>query len=80
MKRPLTPSERRSRRSFLRAVGGAAMSLPFIRSLEHSAVSAQSGILPMNFIGVIRKRRYQAGLASQWIGQRESWCDACAIP
>ncbi len=46
------PSVQRSRRAFLRAVGGSALALPFIRSLEFSAVHAQTGDLPMNFIGV----------------------------
>lgn len=48
----LTSAQRRSRRSFLRAVGASALTLPFIRSLEFSAVHAQSGTLPMSFIGV----------------------------
>lgn len=48
----LTCEQRRSRRAFLRAVGASALSVPFLRSLEFSAVHAQSGTLPMSFVGV----------------------------
>jgi hypothetical protein len=48
----MTPALRRSRRSFLRAVGASSLSVPFLRSLEFSAVHAQSGDLPMTFLGV----------------------------
>jgi hypothetical protein len=40
----------RSRRAFLKAVGSAAVALPFFKSLERSAVEAQT--LPPRFIGV----------------------------
>lgn len=42
----------RSRRSFLRAVGGGALALPFFRSLEFSAAHAQTGEKPMTFVAV----------------------------
>jgi hypothetical protein len=41
-----------SRRSFLRAVGAGAASLPFFKLLEHSAVDAHADTLPLKFIGV----------------------------
>jgi hypothetical protein len=41
-----------SRRSFLRAVGAGAAALPFFKMLEHSAVDAQAGTLPLKFIGL----------------------------
>ena len=41
-----------SRRSFLRAVGAGAASLPFFKLLEHSATEAQAGALPLKFIGL----------------------------
>lgn len=50
--RGIKPATSRSRRSFLRAVGGSALALPFMRSLEFSAVHAQTGDLPMTFLGV----------------------------
>jgi hypothetical protein len=40
----------RSRRSFLKAVGSAAATLPFFKSLERSAVEAQT--MPPRFVGV----------------------------
>jgi hypothetical protein len=40
----------RSRRAFLKAVGSAAVALPFFKALERSAVEAQT--MPLRFIGV----------------------------
>lgn len=45
-------SRERSRRSFLKAVGAAAAALPFFKLLEHSAVDAQAGELPLKFVGI----------------------------
>ncbi len=42
----------RKRRSFLRALGLGAASLPFFGLLENSAVHAAEGELPLSFIGV----------------------------
>lgn len=42
----LSPSARRTRRAFLRAVGASAVTFPFIRSLQISAVKAQTGEAP----------------------------------
>ena len=39
-----------SRRSFLRAVGAGAASLPFFKMLENSAVYAQAGMTPLRFV------------------------------
>jgi hypothetical protein len=39
-----------SRRSFIRAVGVGAASLPFFKLLEHSAVDEQAGVMPLRFI------------------------------
>jgi len=41
-----------SRRSFLRAVGASAASLPFFKMLEDSAVYAQAGMSPLRFIAL----------------------------
>lgn len=41
-----------SRRSFLRAVGLGAASLPFFKLLENSAVNAAAGALPLQFVGI----------------------------
>ena len=43
-------SVRRSRRSFLRAVGASALAYPFLRSLEVSAVEAATGVAPQRLI------------------------------
>lgn len=43
-------SAERSRRAFLRAVGGAAIASPFVRLLEPSVVQAAGGTLPLNLI------------------------------
>jgi hypothetical protein len=40
----------RSRRAFLRAIGGAAVASPFVRLLEPSVVQADGGTLPLNLI------------------------------
>lgn len=45
-------SRERSRRSFLKAVGASAAALPFFKLLEHSAVDAQAGDLPLKLVGV----------------------------
>ena len=42
----------RSRRAFLRTVGGAAAALPFYRLLEASAAHAAAGDAPQRFIGL----------------------------
>jgi hypothetical protein len=47
---PEQPSVRRSRRSFLRAVGASALAYPFLRSLEISAVEAATGVSPQRLI------------------------------
>jgi hypothetical protein len=41
-----------ARRSFLKAVGSAATVLPFYKMLEDSVAHAQSGQLPLKFVGV----------------------------
>jgi hypothetical protein len=43
-------SVRRSRRSFLRAVGATALTFPFLRSLEISAVEAATGVAPQRLL------------------------------
>ncbi len=43
-------SAERSRRAFLRAVGGAAIASPFLRFLEPSVVKAAGSTLPLNLI------------------------------
>jgi hypothetical protein len=45
-------SARLARRSFLKAVGVAATMLPFYKMLEDSVAHAQSGQLPLKFVGV----------------------------
>ena len=45
-------SRERSRRSFLKAVGAAAAALPFFKLLEHSAVDAQAGEVPLKLVGI----------------------------
>ena len=46
----MSRSVERSRRAFLRAVGGAAVASPFVRWLEPSVVQAAGGALPLNLI------------------------------
>jgi hypothetical protein len=46
----MSRSVERSRRAFLRAVGGAAIASPFVRFLEPSVVQAAGGTLPLNLI------------------------------
>jgi hypothetical protein len=54
MSAPRTPPAAlaRSRRAFLRSVGGAATALPFYRLLEASAVHAAPGDAPQRFVGL----------------------------
>ncbi len=67
MRRRLTARQQQSRRSFLRTVGTGALALPFIRSLELSAVHAQADALPMSFIGVY----YPHGVSSPLFRRQE---------
>jgi Protein of unknown function (DUF1552) len=46
----MSRSVERSRRAFLRAVGGAAIASPFVRLLEPSVVQAAGAALPLNLI------------------------------
>jgi hypothetical protein len=45
-----SPSVQRSRRAFLRAIGAGALTFPFLRSLEISAVEAATGVAPQRLI------------------------------
>lgn len=45
-----SPAERRTRRTFLKALGSSAVAFPFFRSLQNSVVQAQTGVLPQRLI------------------------------
>lgn len=48
----MNEKNRRTRRSFLKAVGATAAALPFYRLLENDVVRAQADMLPQKFVGV----------------------------
>jgi hypothetical protein len=45
-------SAKRSRRSFLKALGATAAALPFYSMLENQVAKAQSGVEPLRFVGI----------------------------
>lgn len=61
------PAVRRSRRSFLRAVGAGALAFPFLRSLEISAVHANTGVAPQRLVNFY----YPHGVSSPLFRRRE---------
>lgn len=65
----------RSRRAFLRTVGSSALALPFLRSLEFSAAHAQSGELPMTFLGVYYPHGVSSPLFKRQAGDTEDSFD-----
>ena len=62
-----SPSVRRSRRSFLRALGAGALTFPFLRSLEISAVQADTGMAPQRLVNFY----YPHGTSSPLFRRRE---------
>jgi hypothetical protein len=62
----VTSSERRSRRSFLRAAGAGATALPFYRLLEDSFAHAAGATLPLKLMTVSAPH----GIANEYWGMR----------
>jgi hypothetical protein len=62
----------RGRRSFLRALGAGALSLPFYRLLEHSAVHAQSAATPMRYLSVLHVNAAASPLFLRREGETET--------
>ncbi len=60
------------RRSFLRALGAGALSLPFYGLLENSAVYAQSGAQPMRYVSVLNLHAAASPLFVRREGETET--------
>jgi hypothetical protein len=58
----MKPSEKATRRSFLRAVGAGAATLPFYRMLEDSVARAAGATLPLRFITIYHPHGISAEL------------------
>ncbi len=71
MRRCPTTAQKRDRRSFLRAIGTSTLALPFIRSLELSAVHAQADAVPMNFVGIYYPHGVSSPLFQRQAGDTE---------
>jgi hypothetical protein len=61
-----------SRRSFLRALGAGAVSLPFYRLLEHGAVHAQSAATPMRYVSILHVNAAASPLFLRREGETET--------
>lgn len=59
--------KRSARRSFLKAIGGGAASLPFVGMLADSAAQAAGEELPMKFIGIYHPH----GICAEYWGMQE---------
>lgn len=68
----MTPSARRHRRQFLRAVGAGFASLPFFRLLENSFAQAAGEQLPLNFLTVYHPH----GISAEYWARRDADTDS----
>ena len=71
----MKPFEKATRRSFFRAVGAGAATLPFYRMLEDSVAKAAGATLPLRFIGLYHPHGVSAELWAMQAGDTESKFD-----
>jgi hypothetical protein len=68
----MKPSEKATRRSFLRAVGAGAATLPFYRMLEDSVAKAAGATLPLRFVTIYHPHGISAELWAMQSGDTET--------
>ncbi len=71
----MKPFEKATRRSFFRAVGAGAATLPFYRMLEDSVAKAAGATLPLRFIGLYHPHGVSAELWAMQAGDTETKFD-----
>jgi hypothetical protein len=71
----MKPFEKATRRSFFRAVGAGAATLPFYRMLEDSVAKAAGATLPLRFIGLYHPHGVSAELWAMQAGDTETQFD-----